>query len=151
MIIDQDILFLAENKTRRALCDEAVINPKVNSASDPKSDLTKLVGKCHYVHGMPEDGAVLHIIIRVCMENNRLLISVYDDGKGILPEKVKELNDIFSGKSADTGNSIGLPNLASRLKILYQGEAGLFLESQGDQFTEVKMELPIRKRGNENV
>ena len=85
------------------------------------------------------------------MENNRLLISVYDDGKGILPEKVKELNDIFSGKSADTGNSIGLHNLASRLKILYQGEAGLFLESQGDQFTEVKMELPIRKRGNENV
>lgn len=71
---------------------------------------------------MPENGAVLHIIIRVCMENNRLLISVYDDGKGILPEKVKELNDIFSGKSADTGNSIGLPNLASRLKILYQGE-----------------------------
>ena len=64
---------------------------------------------------------------------------------------MKELNDIFSGKSADTGNFIGLPNLASRLKILYQGEAGLFLESQGDQFTEVKMELPIRKRENENV
>ena len=126
------------------------INPKVNLAVIPKISIQMLVENA-IIHGMPENGAVLHIIIRVCMENNRLLISVYDDGKGILPEKVKELNDIFSGKSADTGNSIGLPNLASRLKILYQGEAGLFLESQGDQFTEVKMELPIRKRENENV
>ena len=126
------------------------INPKVNLAVIPKISIQMLVENA-IIHGMPENGAVLHIIIRVCMENNRLLISVYDDGKGLLPEKVKELNDIFSGKSADTGNSIGLPNLASRLKILYQGEAGLFLESQGDQFTEVKMELPIRKRENENV
>ena len=79
------------------------------------------------------------------MDEQPVIFHTYPD------DNVKELNDIFSGKSADTGNSIGLPNLASRLKILYQGEAGLFLESQGDQFTEVKMELPIRKRENENV
>ena len=70
------------------------INPKVNLAVIPKISIQMLVENA-IIHGMPENGAVLHIIIRVCMENNRLLISVYDDGKGILPEKVKELNDIF--------------------------------------------------------
>ena len=52
----------------------------------PKISIQMLVENA-IIHGMPENGAVLHIIIRVCMENNRLLISVYDDGKGILPEK----------------------------------------------------------------
>ena len=70
------------------------INPKAKSGSDSKISIQMLVENA-IIHGMPENGAVLHIIIRVCMENNRLLISVYDDGKGILPEKVKELNDIF--------------------------------------------------------
>ena len=73
------------------------INPKVNLAVIPKISIQMLVENA-IIHGMPENGAVLHIIIRVCMENNRLLISVYDDGKGILPEKVKELNDIFSSQ-----------------------------------------------------
>lgn len=102
------------------------------------------------IHGMPENGAVLHIIIRVCMENNRLLISVYDDGKGILPEKVKELM-IFFPENSRYWQFHRTSQSCKPSKILYQGEAGLFLESQGDQFTEVKMELPIRKRENENV
>lgn len=56
------------------------INPKVNLAVIPKISIQMLVENA-IIHGMPEDGAVLHIIIRVCMENNRLLISVYDDGR----------------------------------------------------------------------
>lgn len=126
------------------------INPKVNLAVIPKISIQMLVRKSLYTECRRTE--LFFTLSSGYVWKITGCSSVYMTmGKGILPEKVKELNDIFSGKSADTGNSIGLPNLASRLKILYQGEAGLFLESQGDQFTEVKMELPIRKRENENV
>ena len=62
------------------------INPKVNLAVIPKISIQMLVENA-IIHGMPEDGAVLHIIIRVCMENNRLLISVYDGWKGNYSQK----------------------------------------------------------------
>lgn len=62
-----------------------------------------------------------------------LYISVTDNGAGISPEKIKELNELFSTDYIFRNTHIGLKNVISRIKILFGDQAGYSIESDSEQ------------------
>lgn len=73
------------------------------------------------------------IKISIYKENNMLYISVTDNGAGISPEKIKELNELFSTDYIFRNTHIGLKNVISRIKILFGDQAGYSIESDSEQ------------------
>lgn len=70
------------------------------------------------------------ISVSVYEENNLLNLKVTDNGAGISPEKLKEINEDLSSDSIFTDNNIGLKNVVSRIKLLFGDSAGLKIESE---------------------
>lgn len=145
-------ILLQKTRLGDRLSVETVIDPQTGQIYIPKISIQMLVENA-IIHGMPGNNASLHITIRSVWSESTLHISVYDDGRGIPPEKAEALNRLFSESNhpqSETG-SIGLPNLASRLRILYQGKASLTLYSEENRFTEVRMIIPQCDTGGKHV
>ena len=91
------------------------------------------------VHGMEPMIGTCTIRIRIREQGGCLVISVWDDGQGITPEKLKQL-------MAGTGESrhIGIRNVQDRIQMLYGKEYGLTIRSEYHEYTEVRLRLPLR-------
>lgn len=83
----------------------------------------------HGISGKIEGGAVT---IRTAQANGRLSIEVEDDGIGI-PEA--ELATIFT-------RGIGVTNVKERLKVLYNQDYRMLIDSQPGRGTRIQIELP---------
>ena len=62
-----------------------------------------------------------------------MLLSVEDDGCGIRDDKLHELLSSLENPSVSSTQKIGLMNLASRLKLLYNDRAQITIESTTKQ------------------
>ncbi len=102
----------------------------------------------HGLKDMDRNGHVSVIVeyARGDEENRKLLITVNDDGMGISPEEVEELNkslEIKRPKTDERGaGSIGLYNIHQRIKLYYGEEYGLHIRSQEGKGTSVVLTLP---------
>lgn len=74
-----------------------------------------------------------------------LVIVIYDDGVGMQPEVLKELQDILK-QDTNPSRHIGLYNVHRRIQLMYGKEYGLDLKSEINVGTVVKITLPINKR-----
>ncbi|MTK06401.1 MAG: hypothetical protein F8N38_04820 [Hungatella sp.] len=85
----------------------------------------------------------LNILIRV-MEagDNRLIISVEDDGRGISPETLETIDKSNTPKSSTSKSGVGISNINYRLNICFQ--SGLVIESQGLKGTKISFQIPKR-------
>lgn len=137
-------ILLQKTRLGSRLSVESMTDPQTEQVCIPKISIQMLVENA-IIHGMPGNDAVLHITIRSFLSESFLIISVHDDGRGIPPDKAQTLNCLFSEPNhpLSESSSIGLPNLASRLRILYQGNASLTLHSEENSYTEVRMKIPI--------
>lgn len=133
-------ILLQKTRLGARLSVEKEIQPQAGPVFIPKISIQMLVENA-IIHGMPQDGSTLHISIRAVLEETFLSVTVYDDGTGIDAKKLEELN-ASSGKT--DSSSIGLSNLASRLRILYQGNASLVLHSEENRYTQAEMRIPVR-------
>ena len=91
------------------------------------------------VHGMEPMIGTCTIRIRVREQGGCLVISVWDDGGGIAPEKLKQLMDGM-GES----RHIGIRNVQDRIQMLYGKEYGLSIRSEHHEYTEVRLTLPLK-------
>lgn len=82
------------------------------------------------------------IKISIYKKNNILYINVTDNGAGISPEKIKELNELFSTDYIFRNTHIGLKNVISRIKILFGDQAGYSIESNSET-TSITIYHPI--------
>lgn len=77
-----------------------------------------------------------------------LRITVKDTGKGIPPERLKELKNRlretcpFQGVSREYRRSIGIFNIHNRIRAFYKGDYGLNLDSSAEEGTAVTVKLP---------
>lgn len=71
-----------------------------------------------------------------------LLIEVIDDGVGLLPDELAELNKRLHTIEDNTA-SIGLPNIHQRIVMEYGDQHGLSIKSEKDKYTCVTMRLPL--------
>ncbi len=86
------------------------------------------------------------IELSIYRHENNVCISIYDNGKGVSKEQI---DDIMKGKprKADletTSNGIGLKNVIKRLRLYYDRDNVLSINSDGKgKGTEVKIYIPI--------
>lgn len=89
-------------------------------------------------HGRTDDSEFLHILIRLYGEDGKTVLEVIDDGRGISPEKMIELQESMDHSEG----GYGLRNVNIRLKLQYGDAYGINLESEPGFGTKVRVELP---------
>ena len=90
-------------------------------------------------------------IINVCGQkvDDRIILSVSDNGMGIPDDEIgfllKDTNRIRK-----RGSGVGLVNVNNRIKILFGGQYGLYIESELDEGTTVYINIPAIEYTEEN-
>ncbi|WP_026516191.1 sensor histidine kinase [Butyrivibrio sp. MC2021] len=106
-------------------------------------------------HGLKDMDQNGHISIIVESEEEKLLITVNDDGKGMSPEQVEKLNFSINEKRQEDDEkgveSIGLYNINQRIKYFYGSDYGLTIRSNQGKGTSVELRLPINTQARTNV
>ncbi len=105
-----------------------------------------------YIHGISDMEAQGRICLIARSRDGEAEISIQDNGKGMNPEKVRE---ILSGDTIETPrpggrheghtNGIGLNNIISRLRIFYSRENILEVHSRPGEGTEVVLHIPAEE------
>ena len=89
-------------------------------------------------HGRRNEEEILHIIVRVLPEGDKVCFQVSDDGNGIEPEKLmtlrKELDNYEEG--------YGLKNVDNRVKLTYGETYGVEIDSSYGVGTTVQVFIP---------
>lgn len=95
----------------------------------PKLSLQSLVENS-IKHGLEKVAADILIRIEAEETETQVVISVSDNGPGMNENRLREVHELLETDWEDRGGeSIGLKNLNTRLKLLYGDEAGLRIES----------------------
>lgn len=92
-------------------------------------------------HGLSDCSCNGKIIIQGQKIGNELLITISDNGIGIEPEMLKDLNDYINDKN-NKFKGIALRNINRRLKLNYGDEYGLEIFSVLDKGTSMVLTLP---------
>ncbi len=138
----RDYLLLQDARFDDELSYDIQVATEAEKFKIPKISILTLVENS-ITHGMTGDCDRVHITVTCTLEKRVLIIRVVDNGSGINREKLDCLNDKFRGilVSDDESSSLGLINLNSRLKILYEGKAALEIISGRE--TAVTLTIPL--------
>ena len=99
------------------------------------------------MHGIKPTRRHGRITIRGCLEKERVLIKVEDNGQGLVPEEFRRLNRIISENLNLNDQHIGLKNVNQRIKLVFCSDYGLSLKHHSGGGTEVELSFPRRKEG----
>lgn len=89
-------------------------------------------------HGRTDDSGVFHILIRLFEAEDKTVFEVIDDGCGMAPEKLMELQTSMNLSEG----GYGLRNVNIRIKLQYGLDYGIYIESEPGFGTKVRIELP---------
>lgn len=96
-----------------------------------------------FVHGIESSVNDGRIDINVYNGGECVYIDVYDNGTGITPEKMKQINARLSGEiTAPDGKNIGLRNVNERIKMSCGSAYGINIQSKEGRGTLVRIMLP---------
>ena len=93
-------------------------------------------------HGRDDDSEVFHILIRLFEEQGKTVFEVIDDGCGMDPEKLMELQNSMNHSEG----GYGLRNVNIRIKLQYGPQYGVYIESERGFGTKIRIEFPGRER-----
>ena len=129
----RDIITLGE--------EEIHVQPELRGCVLPKLTLQPLVENALY-HGIKLRRGLGCILVDAAQEDDRVRITVRDDGAGMLPERLQQLR-----QSLDTEEQVGfgLRTVYRRLRLLYGEQCSMELESEPGAGTTVTLRFPIRK------
>lgn len=77
-----------------------------------------------------------------------LILQVHDNGKGISPDKLKEIRELMV-RQENISEHIGLYNIHRQLKLLYGDTYGIHIESKDGMGTIVTIDIPYEKDDND--
>lgn len=97
------------------------------------------------IHGLEKMPETCRIRITATENKEVLFITVEDNGPGIPPIILQEL-EIGEGKA--DGSGLGLKNIDQRLKLIYGKEYGILITSKFEEGTKVTMRIPKGKPQN---
>ena len=145
----QDYLRIQQIRFEESLAYVFQIAEDTKNLEIPKFILQPVIENC-VVHGQGEDlQQPLIITISSSMRDNTLLLKVRDNGKGIAPARIQELNQLLQNDEDKQENSlhIGLLNVDKRLKTRFGPRHGLVLASREHEYTEITYVIPVGNRG----
>jgi two-component system, sensor histidine kinase YesM len=105
-------------------------------------------------HGIKEktQAGWIHIraqLIHVDEGNDRLQISVWDNGLGIAYDMLKKINYSLANGETNSADGYGIFNVNERIRLYYGEQYGLLYESEEGEWTKAILTLPAVKAGNE--
>lgn len=95
----------------------------------------------YFVHGIRLKEEDNYLLIRVWEEEEAMVVSVEDNGKGMTGEEIREKNLELKEDDNGTG-SIGLLNVHRRLKRAYGDKYGVYIEENQDRGLKVIIRFP---------
>ena len=119
-------------------------DPALLPRSVPKLGLLALVENS-IVHGMQGSVEAIHLSISCALQGDTALICVTDDGAGIPEARLRQLREAMQDETVVVMQNIGLGNLSSRLRLLYDGRASLEIDSASEPLrqTTVRILIPL--------
>ena len=141
-------LLIMKNRYGERLNYESNIDTSLLEQEVPKLILQPLVENAIY-HGIDKIRKGGTIKLTICKKQQDVYIEIMDNGKGMLPEEVNDLNQKFKEDCddyilGDNRKSIGLANVNGRVKLFFGMEYGLQVESTYEAYTKMKLFIPIR-------
>lgn len=126
---------------------EILVDPEILQKSVIKLILQPLVENAIY-HGIKYKEGKGLIRIRGFRQNERMILQVQDDGKGMEPET---LAHIFEKHTKDTrSNGVGLNNVNERIQLYYGDDYGISFRSSPGEGTEATITLPFGREEGRN-
>ncbi|NJD02734.1 MAG: hypothetical protein FIA99_09125 [Ruminiclostridium sp.] len=115
------------------ICDDLL------SYMTPKLILQPLIENSihHGIQKKPEGG---FINIHIYEECGNVLVKVADNGIGVEPERLKEIQKVLEGELK--GTSIGIFNVQKRIQLYFGMEYGVVMESTAGEGTTVTVTMP---------
>jgi len=95
-------------------------------------------------HGLESKRERGRLDISWSRQEELLLFEVTDDGIGIAPEKMTELEEALKNEEVLGDHHFALKNINSQIKLAYGKEYGLRIESEPGAGTKVTMKIPLR-------
>lgn len=104
-------------------------------------------------HGLEPKTGPGTLYIGARLEGEALIVSVYDDGVGILPERLAALREALEATVLEHGKNahIGLLNVQHRIRLRYGAPFGLSLQSAPGEGTKVTVTLPAHSTTTEDA
>lgn len=97
-------------------------------------------------HGIQHLNGRGRIEVQARIQGDALVISVRDDGVGIHPRLLEDLQRRIADPE-DMQGSVGLQNIHRRLKLHYGQSASLTLQNAADRGTDVRLRIPLNVSG----
>jgi len=94
-------------------------------------------------HGLRNKRGEKQIHISARRTQTEILLSIADNGVGMSEEMLEKVRTMNPEKALSAGTSIGLLNIAARLKLLFGREYGLEVESGEQEGTTVTLHIPL--------
>jgi two-component system sensor histidine kinase YesM len=128
------------------------VDEECRSCQIPKFSLQPIVENC-FVHGLEGKMDKWSIIIRAQKILDEIEISIEDNGIGIEEARLEEIRKQLSHESEEQelGESLGMHNVDSRIKLIFGEEYGLFVTSSKGEGTTVRVVIPAVPRQGEEV
>ena len=95
-----------------------------------------------FVHGIEGNKSNGLITVKIFYKGEYVYIDVTDNGQGISEEKLAVLNYKLMENASSNGKSIGVTNVAKRVKLFHGDEYGLTITSTVGKGTRVRIILP---------
>lgn len=120
--------FNITNDAKNCIVPKRIIQPIVENA---------------LIHGLDLEN-ICHLIISASLIQNELVIVIEDNGKGINPQRLDEINKILSKKRNKTKYN-GLYNVHRRIELIYGEQYGLNIENLKSGGAKVTINMPVKK------
>lgn len=95
------------------------------------------------LHGIEPKGIFGEIHLSATSDEHNLYITIQDNGIGMSEEEIESLNNSLKHNDTYFKNNVGIPNVNSRLKLIYGDSYGLSYSSLRDSYTKVTIHIPL--------
>ncbi|MCC3373248.1 sensor histidine kinase [Cohnella sp. REN36] len=106
------------------------------------------------VHALEKNGGeALTIRATAHRDEQSAVISLSDNGPGIEADKLAAIREGLDRRSLEifSGMSIGLKNVHERIRLVYGEPYGLEIDSEPGMGTTIRIRIPYKKRGEDDV
>lgn len=134
-------LKLQKNRYRERLEYKISLDDASEKALIPKLIIQPLVENS-VVHGLESVTGTTHITVNVTTADQRVHISVCDDGAGIDPQVLRQLPRNYQ-PSDPQKSGYALRNIYERLSLLYGENFSFTIQSEPMKGTQIDLELPL--------
>lgn len=141
-------IFLQQMKLKNSFECHINVEPELMELSIHKLLLQPFIENA-ILHGFEGVDRAHYLQMDMKRELDFIVITIKDNGCGIMPDVVQEMNRGIFRQTGDK-NHIGMENAITRLHMYYGEDAGVLIKSKFGEGTVVEIRIPIRE-GEESL